>query len=615
MNPATLFATLFVDELTRLPLSGVVLCPGSRSTPLAVAFSRQERLPVYVHLDERSAAFFALGLALESGRPAAVLTTSGTATANLHPAVLEADRAGVPLLLLTADRPHELRDSGANQTADQVKLYGSAVRWFVDLPLPEDAPAPRTLRYLRAVADRAVAAALGLHGKPGPVHLNFPFRKPLEPQPDDAQDLAALAARAPLGASGRHDGAPLTRLTVAPRVPPAAEVEALARKIRAYRWGLIVAGPQAAPDGETAALLGQLAAVAGYPLLADALSGVRFVDLSPPSNPLPSLDKGGEGVPAAGGRGWGEILATYPHFLAAGLPATDPPRFVLRLGAPPTSNALLDYLERLPPNAEVVVLTPFPAWPDPGYRLTHWLVADPQATLSALLEALAGRPPRPNEAWLGAWHQAEQRARRLLAKAPLTEGPLLAAVVKALPPEARLFVGNSLPVRHLDEYALPTAKPLRVFANRGVSGIDGVVSTAAGVAAASSRPTVLVLGDLSLLHDLGGLLAVSRFGLRNFHIVVLNNDGGGIFARLPIAQHEPPYTALFRTPHGLTFAPAAEMYGLRYRRVAPQALSPTLQAVLAQEFPHLIEVPTDAQAHEAARREAIGRLQSLTSEM
>ncbi len=604
MNPATLFASLLVDEFARLPLSGVVLCPGSRSTPLAVAFARQERLPVYAHLDERSAAFFALGLALETGRPALVLTTSGTATANLHPAVLEADRAGVPLLLLTADRPHELRDSGANQTTDQVKLYGDAVRWFVDLPLPEREPSARTLRYLRAVADRAVAAALGLHGRPGPVHLNAPFRKPLEPQPDDEEARAAWQRQAPLGAGGRRGNAPLTAIATAPRTPTADQIEALARKIRAYRWGLLVAGPKAAPNATTAALLRRLAQVAGYPLLADALSGVRFA-------PPPGEQGAGEGAPPP--RESPLVLATYPHFLAAGLPAVDPPRLVVHLGAAPTANALLAYLERLPPNAEVVALTPSPAWPDPGFRLTQWLVAEPQATLTALLDALAKRPPRPDRMWLDLWQRAERSARRLLAEAPLTEGALLAAVVQTLPPEARLVVGNSLPVRHLDEYALPQGKALRVFANRGVSGIDGVVSTAAGVAVASERPTVLVLGDLSLLHDLGGLLAVSRFGLRNFHIVVLHNDGGGIFARLPIAQHDPPYTALFRTPHGLTFAPAAEMYGLRYQRVKPQGLAQTLGAALSQEIPHLIEVPTDAQAHEAARRDLIVRLGRLST--
>ncbi|HEY59036.1 MAG TPA: 2-succinyl-5-enolpyruvyl-6-hydroxy-3-cyclohexene-1-carboxylic-acid synthase [Anaerolineae bacterium] len=618
MNPATLFATLFVDELTRLPLSGVVVCPGSRSTPLAVALSRQERLPVYVHLDERSAAFFALGLALETGRPAAVLTTSGTATANLHPAVMEADRAGVPLLLLTADRPHELRDSGANQTADQVKLYGSAVRWFVDLPLPEPEPKARVLRYLRAVADGAVAAALGLYGKPGPVHLNFPFRKPLEPQPDDASAEAAWAARAPLGWRGRRAGASLTSIMVAKRQPSAEHIQALAAKIRGYRRGLIVAGPQAAPTPAVAALLRQLAAAAGYPLLADALSGVRFVPSPHPlQSPLPSprgSEEGGRGPSGPqGGEVKAPIFATYPHFLAAGLPAVEPPRLVLHFGAAPTSNALLTYLENLPPNTEVIAVTPTPSWPDPGFHLSQWVVADPGATLTALLAALAERPPRPDRTWLDLWHQAENSTRRLLAEAPLTEGPLLAAVVETLPDEARLIIGNSLPVRHLDEYGLPQGKTLRVFANRGVSGIDGVVSTAAGVAAASGRLTVLVLGDLSLLHDLGGLLAVSRFGLRNFHIVVLNNDGGGIFGRLPIAQHEPPFTAMFRTPHGLTFAPAAEMYGLRYRRVQPQDLHQALGAAFSQEVPHLLEIPTDAQAHEAARRDLVIRLGRLST--
>ena len=585
MNPSTLFATVFVDELTRLPLSGVVVCPGSRSTPLTVAFHRQTTLPVYVHLDERSAAFFALGLALETGQPAVVVTTSGTAAANLHPAVMEADRAGVPLLLLTADRPPELRESGANQTTDQVKLFGRAVRWYLELPLPEQDPPARVLRHLRAVADRAVAAAQGLHGKPGPVHLNFPFRKPLEPDREERNGSSQLAIRN----TAKKSTSPLTTVIRAPNRLDKQEINALAELVRSHPRGLIVAGPGAAPDAATAALLHSLSQVTGYPLLANALSGVRFTP-----SPLPPL-----------------VLATYPHFLAAGLPAAAAPDLVLRFGAAPTANPLLHYLENLPPKTETIAFSPAPSWPDPGFRLTQWLVADVQDTLTALTDALVHQPPQPSSAWQNAWAQAERATRELMQEAPLTEGPLVAAVATALPAHARLVVGNSLPVRHLDEYAPPTSQPLRVFANRGVSGIDGVVSTAAGVAAASGQPTVLVIGDLSLLHDIGGLLAVSRFNLQNFHIVVLNNNGGGIFARLPIAQHEPPFTTMFRMPHGLNFAPAAEMYGLRYQRVTPQELVTTLASALAKATPHLIEVPTDAQEHEAERQKLIARLTRL----
>ncbi|NPA92686.1 MAG: 2-succinyl-5-enolpyruvyl-6-hydroxy-3-cyclohexene-1-carboxylic-acid synthase, partial [Chloroflexi bacterium] len=424
MNPATLFASLFVDELTRTPLSGVVVCPGSRSTPLAVAFSRQNRVPVYVHLDERSAAFFALGLALESGQPAAVVTTSGTAVANLHPAVLEADRAGVPLLLLTADRPPELRDSGANQTADQVKLYGSAVRWYLELPLPEQNPSNRTLRQIRAVADRAVAVALGLHGKPGPVHLNFPFRKPLEPTTDDPAALQhALQSTSAIRSAAERpslESHPFTAITASPATPTHSQTTALADLIRAHPRGLIVAGPKAATNEATAAQLHALAQITGYPLLADVLSGVRFANFSPSQpasggHPRPSLRQGAKG---AGERG--EIIATYPHFLAAGLPTVAPPEVVLRFGAAPTSNALLAYLENLPLETETIAITPHAAWPDPGFRLTQWLIADTNAALAALLDALAQQPPQPDRAWQHAWIQAEQITRGLMQEAPLT---------------------------------------------------------------------------------------------------------------------------------------------------------------------------------------------------
>ena len=580
MNPTTLFAEIFANELASLPLSGVVVCPGSRSTPLAMAISHQPRPQVYVHLDERSAGFFALGLALESGQPAAVITTSGTAAAELHPALLEADRAAVPLILLTADRPPELRDSGANQTADQVKLYGSAVRWYAEMPLPEQNPSERLLRHLRATADRAVAAALGLHGPPGPAHLNFPFRKPLEPEGNESDFLAAAQTKAP------H-----TEIAVAPRIPTTAELEPLAALVRNHRRGLVIAGTKAALSQKTAALLQQFAAAAGYPILADALSGVRFTPHRSNS---------------------AEIISAHPLFLAAGLPKAPPPEVVFLFGAASVSNATLAFVENLPPETKVVAVSPHSRWNDPAFRISHWLVASPDAALEGLLGLIPSLPADEN--WVQAWQEAEDAARRAIADAPLTEGKLLAEIVEALPPEARLFVGNSLPVRHLDEYAPTTEKPLRVFANRGLSGIDGVVSSAAGVAAASGKPTVLVIGDLAMLHDIGGLIAVARFGLKNFQIVVLNNDGGGIFRRLPIAEHEPPFTEMFRTPHGLNFAPAAAMYGLTYQALDdPRQLPGTLRAAISRHSAHLIEVQTDAEAHHEARQRLLARLRRTKS--
>ncbi len=576
MNPNTLWAEVFVDELIRAGVQAVVLAPGSRSTPLTAAFAARDDLRRFSLLDERSAAFFALGWALETGHPAAVVTTSGTAATECFPAVAEAERAGVPLLLLTADRPHELRDSGANQTMDQVKLYGERVRWFVDVPPPEADPPDRVLRALRVLADRAVAVAQGFGGPPGPVHLNFPFRKPLEPSPDAAGAAARLA---------RPAGQPFTRLQAAPSVAAPDTVHELLALLRDARRGLIVAGPRC-PGGDFPAALAALSRALGFPILADPLSGLRFG---------PHIAR----TPVLGG---------YETFLTAGLP-TSPPQVVLRFGAMPTSKALGEALEALPPDTVQVGVTAHARWQDPTFTLHRLIHAEPTTLCRALTAAL---PPRtPDADWLAAWQAAEAAAWDAVRQVSPPEGRVLAEVVAALPDGARLVVANSNPVRHLDQFVPPQTKALRVFANRGVSGIDGTVSTALGVAAAGGQPTVLVTGDLSLYHDLNGLLALRRCDVRA-HIVLIHNDGGGIFHRLPIAQHDPPFTEWFVTPHGLDFAPAAQMYGLRYRRVAVDTVGAALRQALAAARPSLTEVRTDAGEQEAARRQVLATYQHGT---
>ncbi len=570
-NRNTLWASLLVEEWQRAGLYAAVLAPGSRSTPLAVAFSRA-RVPVYVLPDERAAGFFALGLAKAARSVVAVVTTSGTATANLHPAVFEAHHSHVPLLVLTADRPAELQASGANQTADQVKLYGSAVRWFHQVAAPEAAARPLLLRYLRALAARSLAHALGWAAPPGPVHLNLPFRKPLEPTPVP-EDRAAEAARAAglARADARQaEAEPYVRL-VPPRppAPDAAAVAELAAWLRAHPRGLIVAGPGACPTPEAATALAALAQALGYPILADPLSGARY----------------GPAVAS------GLVLGGISRALSAGWQPPQPPQVVVHLGAPPVGFGPLRYLAALPPTTRAIAVTAYGQWNDPEFRPGWRFWAAPELWLSAVQAALPPAEPSPNP-WAQAWLQAEAQAWPPRPPQPLPdEGPIAWHLSASAPPDALLVASNSLPVRHLDEWTRPRIARLEAAANRGLSGIDGVLATATGMALAAQRPTVLLIGDLALYHDLNSLWLAPRLGVP-LAAVVLNNNGGRIFQRLPIAAHEPPFTRAFRVPLDVDFAGPAQGFGWRYRHY--DLHDPQLPTALARlwhvDQPTLLEI-------------------------
>ncbi|MDW8054391.1 MAG: 2-succinyl-5-enolpyruvyl-6-hydroxy-3-cyclohexene-1-carboxylic-acid synthase [Anaerolineae bacterium] len=589
-NRNTLWAHVFVEELQRAGVDTVVIAPGSRSTPLALAFAEQPGMRVISLLDERGAAFFALGLARASGHPAAVLCSSGTAAANFFPAVVEASQSRVPLIVLTADRPPEERDCGANQTIDQIKLFGGYVRWFFEVPLPEAQPPEIALRALRQLAARAVAEAQGLPAS-GPVHLNFPFRKPLEPTPV-AGDAPAHPPTS-LGYIGRSGKRPITCMQRGIVQPTRAQLEALAARIHAHPRGAIVLGKQPLPS-EAVESVAQLAARCGYPILADALSNARF----------------GQHVRAATVCGSYELI--LPH-----LPPELHPDFVLHIGGMPVGSALERFLDR--ETTERVMVSADGTWEDAAHTASEWLWADPTALSAALMAHLPPAPADPS--WAQAWAQLEAAARHALeaarAEVPEAEEWTLLEVLDALPDGAALFVGNSLPVRHLDQVGLPRAKAVRVFANRGASGIDGVIATAAGVASANpNRPVVLVIGDVSFYHDLNSLLALVRAEVRNLHIVLINNGGGAIFQRLPIAAYEPPFRALFFTEHGLSFEAAAALFKLRYRATADVAqVGALLRDALAEATPSLLEVHTDPSASARAQaqlaRHARAALQTL----
>lgn len=566
-NRNTQWASIVVDELARAGLEAVCIAPGSRSTPLTVAFVEYPSIQAYSHLDERSAAFFALGLAKASNKPVALVCTSGTALANFYPAVIEAHYSQIPLLILSGDRPPELRYSGANQTIDQIKLFGDMVRWFAEVALPEAAAPAIAFRNLRTLMGRAFACANGL--PKGVVHLNFPFRKPLEPIPVPA-DQHGL----PPNAQTRSQQAPFTHLAAPHCLANPMETEWLCNLIAQYPKGLIVVGANP-HHRETIDAIQAFAKQTGYPLLADGLSSLRFASAKP--------------------------ISAYETFLP--LIEPDDPDVIIRIGKLPVSGALNDYLARV--NCPYYVhLSEDGVWADDAHQVSHLIEGNITALLNTICANLDKR--QPNE-WAMAWSAIEQATQQVidqyLTEDHFFEGGILSDTLQLLPDDSVVFVGNSLPVRHLDKYGLAQHKRLTIYANRGASGIDGLISTALGIGAAHpNQPLTLVIGDIAFYHDMNGLLAIQRLNIP-ITIVLLNNNGGGIFYRLPIRDFEPTFTEWFVTPHHLEFRHTAALYGLNYHEaLTRQAFRQTFNTSLSPSKSTLIEVKTDAAIEEQHRQ-------------
>ena len=547
-NAASAFATVLVDELVRHGVTDAVLAPGSRSTPLALAFTADERVRLHVRIDERSAAFLAIGLVRGTGRPVPVMCTSGTAAAHFHAAVMEADQSRLPLLLLTADRPPELRGVGANQTVDQLNLYGSAARWSCDVGVPESRA--DSVRYWRSLLSRAVATACGHAGGPaGPVHLNLPFREPLTPDDDGIGFPFAL--------DGRPDGAPWTSSERAVSRPPAE----LARSVESAMRGVLVAG-----DGLTAAdatTLVEFAERSGWPVIAEPHSNAR----------RPSV----------------AVVGSDALLRNEGFTERHQPDLVVVAGRVGLSRALLGWLA----GRHYMVLDRDGTWSDPGRNAAAVHRCD--------VAALADLTGRDNADWAERWRGAGQLVAEAIDRVldnddDLSEPRVARDLAAALPDGAALVTASSMPIRDLDLTMRPRAG-LTVVANRGVSGIDGFVSTAQGVALGHRGPTWALSGDLSLLHDANGL-AVDRPA--DVTYVVINNNGGGIFSLLPQATSVEPATfeRIFGTPHHVDLAALSSAYGVGY------TLATTADA-LAQEVAQspkglrVVEVRTDRAANAA----------------
>ncbi|MDZ7746096.1 MAG: 2-succinyl-5-enolpyruvyl-6-hydroxy-3-cyclohexene-1-carboxylic-acid synthase [Halobacteriales archaeon] len=580
-NVNTLWGEIIVDELTKAGVDAAVLSPGSRSTPLTVAFAQHPDIRTYSQLDERSAAFFALGRAKQTGKPTPLVCTSGTALANYHPAVMEAGRARVPMLLLTADRPPELDDSGANQTVRQDDLYGDSLRHQRTLPEPE--VHDRKLRALRTAISRGVATTTATN--PGPVHLNVPFRKPLEPTIETDDVSETWLDEHPLAAAGR-DG-PFVRTAQGTPALAAGDRADLVTEIKAAERGLIVCGPADEPVPDRGALLA-LARATGFPVLTDPLSGHRFG---------PHTDR--DGVTVLGGYdSWADELAS-----------DHAPDLVLRFGASLTSKSVrtqLAALARKDTSLRQYLVDPTGGWREAEFATTDTLVAEPTRLARSLADRLTEPAETPYADRLAAldaeyWPLVADEDR-------FFEGQVVADAVAHAPDPSTVFVSNSMPVRDMDRFARPSTRDLTVLGNRGVSGIDGITSTALGAKSASDDPLVLVTGDLAYYHDTNGLLAIDRFGL-DATIVLINNDGGGIFHLLPIETHD-TFEGYFRTPHGLDFAATAELHSLEFARTTTrEGFRDAYTSSLEQAGTQLIEVQIDSDTSHGVREQLQSRVE------
>jgi 2-succinyl-5-enolpyruvyl-6-hydroxy-3-cyclohexene-1-carboxylate synthase len=582
-NPTYAYVGAFVDELARAGVRDVVICPGSRSTPLTLTFAAEERIRKWVLVDERSAAFFALGIAKQSGVPVALVCTSGTAAANFFPAICEAKASRIPLIVMTADRPPELQEVGAPQTMGQKYLYGEHVKWFNEMPLPE---ATNTLlRYARFTANRAVATAGTI--PLGPIHLNFPLREPLSNTHIPTSKLPEPVERSTEAWQGR-----------AQRYTKAAwdqhqfvDTYPFATRINTYNRGLIIVGPNlgAYMDCISQSELLKFANYWGFPVLADPLSLARtkYIDAD-----LLIVDHY-------------DAILRDPEFVKR-----HNPDLIIRFGAMPTSKPLLQYIQSS--NCPIWLVDESNEWLDPTHLITDIIHMDGTEFMKqSFYETVSHTRTNQNKEWCESWRQATEVTQKILNTEintfdTLFEGRIFTELASLLPDGSGLVVGNSMPIRDLDTFFPATTKFISLYGNRGVNGIDGQISTALGISACKSfvvEPMVLVVGDLTFYHDLNGLLAAKKYGL-NLTIVVINNDGGGIFSFLPQAEHHPDhFEDYFGTPTGLDFSLVTAMYGGIFTRIENwDDFRGAVSRGITEGGLHVVEVPTNRDSNVAMHR-------------
>ncbi|MEO4051826.1 2-succinyl-5-enolpyruvyl-6-hydroxy-3-cyclohexene-1-carboxylic-acid synthase [Solibacillus sp. CAU 1738] len=548
-----------VAALLQNGVEDVVVSPGSRSTPLAYAFASTKEFTMYRQIDERAAAFYALGIAKAKAQPVVLLCTSGTAAANYYPAIVEAKYARVPLIIITADRPHELREVGAPQTINQIRLYGEHVKWSAEFPIPDEAP--QTLPFIERHTARAVAIATT--APYGPVHINVPFREPLLIEFSDLPEVSFKGE------------------FIQDNTPSLAARELLQQVINNTKKGFIVIGEL--PLGTDLSYLWSFVRVCQWPVLVESLSNMRG---SVPKDCLPY------------------IVSTYDAILKnADFKQAVAADTVIRFGAQPVSKFLTIFITETMPE-HYIVLDEDAMFRDSSNMSTHFIQGMPGAWLTEL--ALNTQ----TEDYTALWQQAEQLAVQQIQaydQHASDEGALVQKMLELVPDGSDVFVSSSMPIRDIDTFLNATEKDIRIFANRGANGIDGVTSTALGFSAVHARLTYLLIGDLAFLHDANAFVA-SRYQETDLTVIVMNNDGGGIFSYLPQSTVEAHYEDLFGTPTALTFEQLGAMYDVQYDKIiGVEAFIKALQTDKQKPI-RLLEVMTDRAENLTSHRELWQRI-------
>ncbi len=554
-NPSTLWANIFIDEISKMGVSHACISPGSRSTPMTYALAKST-IKSHVILDERSSAFFAIGLAKQLKQPVLLVCTSGTASANYYPAIMEASNSNIPIIVITTDRPHELRNSGANQTTDQVKMFGSNVKMFIDVAPPEQNPNEKMIRYIKTIASKAYCVSItsGM----GPVHLNFPLRKPLDP----------LTSINPFDYAPSHT--PL--LTCYPGTLEASsdQLNELVNIISLNPKGLIICGPEPLGNSYVEEII-EFSNKRNYPILADPSSGLRFT----------SFEK--------------EIITTYDHFLSnTDLYDKLRPDVIFYFGREVTSKYLLQFLNYEYPNKIIrIQINDVDKIIDSSLNLTHYYQSNPRSLLNKLNSSISEYGGEDN--WFDHWINLENQVIKIISDASLPsnfEGRIINRIMSIIPDASDLYIGNSSPIRYVDQFSYDVSNSLFIHTNRGLSGIDGNIAIALGIASAKEKPMNAIVGDLTLLHDSNSLQIAKQNNIP-ITIFLINNNGGGIFHRLPVSELDDKnlFEEFFLTPQKIDFEHLAKAHGFSYDLISDKH---DLNSIDMSSRLKIIEFRTDA---------------------